>query len=320
MLSLLVIFEVLVRNCVFRIVVVFVSSVKGIVLAGGSGTRLHPVTQVISKQLLPIYDKPMVYYPLSVLMLADIRHIMIISTPRDIDHFKMLFRDGRDFGLHLEYAVQDQPRGLAESFLIAESFLGGENVCLILGDNIFYGGGFSGVLRETVKDFRGAVIFSHRVKDPQRFGVVEVDDRGQVLSIEEKPKKPKSNDAVTGLYFYDHTVVSKAASMTPSDRGELEITDLNRLYLEEKNLDCIKLPRGMTWLDTGTFDSLVESAIFVKTIQERQGTVVACLEEIALMKDWITSEDLFSSLRGAPKTHYTKYLMNLVGRSSGKTQ
>ena len=286
---------------------------KGIILAGGSGTRLYPITKVVSKQLMLVYDKPMIYYPISVLMLAGIRQMMIITTSKDIPLFKELLGDGSRFGLCLEYAVQPEPKGLAEAFLIAEDFLAGSPSCLILGDNFFYGGGLTGLLQQvSIQNEReGAVIFSQKVKDPQRFGVVEVASDQQVVSLEEKPQSPKSNDAVTGLYFYDSTVVSKAKSIKPSSRGELEITDLNNLYLREKKLYCIQLPRGVTWLDTGTFDSLIESASFVKTLQDRQGNLIACLEEIAFRKGWIDRFQLQKSASLLSNTPYGAYLTSL---------
>ena len=285
---------------------------KGIVLAGGSGTRLHPITKVLSKQLMLVYDKPMIYYPISVLMLAGIRQMMIISTPRDISSFEELLGDGSSLGLELEYAVQPEPKGLAQAFLIAEDFLGDDSSCLILGDNLFYGGGLTGILRGIISDFDGAEIFSQKVKDPHRFGVVEMGAARAVLSLEEKPKAPKSNDAVTGLYLYDNTVVPKAKKLTPSQRGELEITDLNHLYLQEKRLHCTQLPRGVTWLDTGTFDSLIESATFVKTVQDRQGNLIACLEEIAFRNHWIDESQLQKTIAELRNTPYGKYLSHLI--------
>lgn len=285
---------------------------KGIILAGGSGTRLYPVTKAISKQITPIYDKPMIYYPLSVLMLAEIREILIISTPRDLPTFKELLGDGSDFGLKLQYAVQENPNGLAEAFIIGKEFIKDDSVALVLGDNIFYGATFGHILKEAGRLQEGAKIFGYYVKNPKAFGVAEFDRDGKVVSLEEKPENPKSNYAVPGLYFYDNTVVEKAQNLSPSVRGELEITDLNRLYLEEESLSCINLGRGMAWLDTGTFDGLVDATNFVKAIQDRQGIMVACPEEIAYLKGWIAEKKLKELAQPLLKTHYGEYLMSLI--------
>lgn len=285
---------------------------KGIVLAGGSGTRLHPVTKVVSKQLLPIYDKPMIYYPLSVLMLAGIREILVISTPGDTPRFKELLGDGSQWGIMLEYKVQQKPDGIAQAFLIGESFIAGDTCCLILGDNIFFGTGFTPMLKRAAKLQHGAEIFGYSVKDPERFGVVEVDDKFKVLSIEEKPAQPKSNWAVTGLYFYDNRVVQYAKEQKPSARGELEITDLNQRYLAEGALHMNPLGRGFAWLDTGTHDSLLDASDFVATIQKRQGFMVACPEEIAYNQGWISAEQVREAAHLLGKTDYAKYLRELV--------
>ena len=284
---------------------------KGIILAGGSGTRLHPLTISISKQILPIYDKPMIYYPLSVLMLAGIREILIISTPRDINCFKELFKDGSKIGLNISYAIQDKPNGLAEAFIIGEEFIGKESVSLVLGDNIFFGQGFSSILKRLAKLKKGAEIFGYLIKDAREYGVVEFDKNMNVLSLEEKPENPKSKYAIPGLYFYDNTVVEKAKSLKPSKRGELEITDLNKLYLEEKNLKVNLLGRGFAWLDTGNHKNLLQASNFIETIQERQGNYVACIEEIAYKNGWITREQLKELAKLLLKTEYGKYLLDI---------
>ena len=285
---------------------------KGIILAGGSGTRLYPITKAISKQINPIYDKPMIYYPLSILMLAGIREILIISTPRDLPLFKELLGNGENFGVKFEYAIQDKPNGLAEAFIIGEKFIGNDSCALVLGDNIFYGHGLTGMLKEAEARKNGATIFGYYVTNPQDFGVVEFDENGKVISLEEKPQNPKSNYAVPGLYFYDNTVVEKAKRVIPSKRGELEITSINEMYLQEDKLHVVNFGRGMAWLDTGTHDALLEAANFVKTIQSRQGVMVACLEEIAYRNGWISKEEVLELAKPLMKSKYGEYLVNLV--------
>ena len=285
---------------------------KGIVLAGGSGTRLHPITRSVSKQMLPVYDKPMIYYPLSVLMLAGIQEILVISTPDDLPNYQKLLGDGSDFGVNLAYAEQPSPDGLAQAFLIGESFIGDDSVCLILGDNIFYGYGFTAMLQDVAARDAGATVFGYHVNDPERFGVVEFDPEGRVLSVEEKPERPKSNYAITGLYFYDNRVVDIAKQVKPSERGELEITDVNRAYLESGELNVSLMGRGFAWLDTGTHDSLMEAGQFVQTIEHRQGLKVACLEEIGYRNGWLSAEALQQQAGALSKTGYGQYLQQVL--------
>ena len=285
---------------------------KGIILAGGSGTRLYPLTKSISKQIMPIYDKPMIYYPLSVLMLANIREILIISTERDLPVFKELLKDGSELGLKLEYKVQDKPNGLAEAFIIGEEFIGDDNVALILGDNIFYGSGFTGLLEEMSKIENGAAIFGYPVKDSRAYGVVEFDETGKAISLEEKPENPRSNYAIPGLYFYDNTVVEKAKNVKPSARGEIEITTINEMYLSEGKLNVKNLGRGIIWFDTGTHEALLEASNYVEAIQKRQGFYIACLEEIAYKKGWINEKDIEKKIEETKMNDYQKYLSLLI--------
>jgi len=289
--------------------------IKGMILAGGSGTRLYPSTIAVVKQLLPVYDKPMIYYPLSVLMLAKIRDILIISTPKDIDRFKELFGNGKQLGMNINYEIQEKPNGLAEAFIIGEKFIGKNNVCLILGDNIFYGQGLTQLLiksKNIVKKENKAVVFGYYVKDPERYGVVEFDEKGNVVSVEEKPKKPKSNFAITGLYFYPNDVVEKAKKVKPSDRGELEITSINEVYLKENRLKVKLLGRGFAWLDTGTHETLLEASNFVKIIEERQGLKIGCIEEIAFRNGWISKEEILKFAKSLKKNKYGEYLEKLI--------
>ena len=285
---------------------------KGIILAGGSGTRLYPITKGVSKQLLPIYDKPMIYYPISVLMLAGIQDILIITTPEDKESFERLLGDGSQFGVRLQYAIQPSPDGLAQAFIIGEAFIGDSNVCLVLGDNIFYGQGFTPMLKQAVARAKGATVFGYQVKDPERFGVVEFDEQKRAISLEEKPKQPKSNFAVTGLYFYDNDVIQIAKQVKPSDRGELEITTVNQMYLQRGDLNVELLGRGFAWLDTGTHASLLEAAQFVETLEKRQGYKVACLEEIALNNGWLSKEQVLKIGQSMSKNDYGQYIISLV--------
>ena len=285
---------------------------KGIILAGGSGTRLYPLTQVVSKQLMPLYDKPMIYYPLSTLLLANIRDIFIITTPQDQALFQELLKDGSQWGVNITYGIQPSPDGLAQAFLIGKDFIGNEGCSLILGDNIFYGTGFPELLETAKKREQGATVFGYWVKDPQNYGVVDFDDQGRVLGVEEKPDKPKSHYAITGLYFYDNQVVDIAGSIEPSDRGELEITDVNRVYLQQSQLSVEKISRGFTWLDTGSHDSLLDASNFIETIQKRQGLMVCCPEEIAFNKGWILAEDVARLAKTLNKNEYGQYLTRLI--------
>jgi glucose-1-phosphate thymidylyltransferase len=285
---------------------------KGIILAGGSGTRLYPITSSISKQMLPVYDKPMIYYPLSVLMLAGIREILIISTPRDLPGFQNLLGDGKSIGMNFSYKEQPSPDGLAQAFIIGEDFIGKDTVCMILGDNIFYGHGFGEALLKTAKLNKGACVFGYYVTDPERYGVVEFDKNRRVKSIEEKPAHPKSNYAVTGLYFYDNTVIEKAKALKPSPRGELEITDLNRVFLEEGSLDIQLMGRGMAWLDTGTYESLLQAANFIATLEQRQGLKASCIEEIAYKREFITKDQLLALVQPIKNSQYGKYLLRIA--------
>lgn len=285
---------------------------KGIILAGGSGTRLYPLTKAVSKQLMPIYDKPMIYYPMSILMLAGIKDILIISTPTDTPRFEQLFGDGHELGINLEYKVQESPDGLAQAFIIGEKFIGNDSVCLILGDNIYYGGGLSKMLQRTAAKQTGATVFGYHVNDPERFGVVEFDKEMHAVSIEEKPENPKSNYAVTGLYFYDNKVVEIAKSIQPSPRGELEITDINKAYLEAGELEVEVMGRGFAWLDTGTHESLLEAGTFIETIEKRQNLKVACLEEISYRMGYITREQLIELAQPLKKNEYGQYMLRLA--------
>lgn len=285
---------------------------KGIILAGGKGTRLYPMTKAVSKQLLPIYDKPLIYYPLSMLMLASIKDILIISTPQDIDDYKLLLEDGSKVGLHIEYAVQEKARGLADAFIIGEKFIGDDNVCLILGDNVFYGQEMTAKLKAAMKHKEGAVIFGYPVKDARSFGVVEFDEQGRVISLEEKPEHPKSNYAVPGLYFYDNDVIEIAKNVEPSSRGEIEITAVNNEYLKRGKLFTIVMKRGTTWLDTGTPEGMLQASEFVQTIQERQGFYISCIEEIAWRRGFISTEQLYNLGKELDKTEYGEYLMSLA--------
>ncbi len=289
---------------------------KGIILAGGSGTRLYPLTKSVSKQILPIYDKPMIYYPLSVLMLSGIREILIISTPRDISVFKELFGDGSFIGLEISYCVQPSPDGLAQAFILGEDFIGDDSVCLVLGDNIFYGYGLPKILKNAAEVDKGAVVFGYYVNDPERYGVVEFDENRKVVGLEEKPTEPKSNYAITGLYYYDNSVIQKAKTLKPSKRGELEITDLNKCYLEEGSLKTELLGRGMAWLDTGTHESLIQASNFIASIEQRQGLKVSCIEEIAYRKGYITADQLEELAKPLSKNQYGQYLLKILDKKN----
>ena len=289
---------------------------KGIILAGGSGTRLYPLTKSVSKQILPIYDKPMIYYPLSVLMLSGIREILIISTPRDISVFKELFGDGSFIGIEISYCVKPSPDGLAQAFILGEDFIGDDSVCLVLGDNIFYGYGLPKILKNAAEVDKGAVVFGYYVNDPERYGVVEFDENRKVVGLEEKPTEPKSNYAITGLYYYDNSVIQKAKTLKPSKRGELEITDLNKCYLEEGSLKTELLGRGMAWLDTGTHESLIQASNFIASIEQRQGLKVSCIEEIAYRKGYITADQLEELAKPLSKNQYGQYLLNILDKKN----
>lgn len=288
---------------------------KGIILAGGNGSRLYPITFGLSKQLLPVFDKPMIYYPLSILMLADIREILIITSSHFLNNFQTLLGSGENFGVHIEYAVQENPNGIAEAFLIGEKFIGKDNVCLILGDNIFWGQGLSKMLLKSKKNLKGAKIFAYQVKDPERFGIIEIDNKNKVIDIEEKPKKPKSNYAVTGLYFYNNSVINFVKKVLPSSRGELEISSLNKFYIENETLEVELLGRGFTWFDTGTEKSLLEASIFIENIQKNQAFQIACLEEIALLKGWISSNKVLKKIAAYNYSNYYKYLSIFIKNS-----
>lgn len=291
---------------------------KGIILAGGSGTRLYPVTKSVSKQLLPIYDKPMIYYPLSVLMLTGIKDILIITTPHDQSIFQRLLGDGSQYGINLSYATQPKPDGLAQAFIIGEKFIGDDKVCLILGDNIFYGDGLSKLLKKSVLEIQGATIFTYQVSQPERFGIAEFDKQNKVVSIEEKPKKPKSNNAISGLYFYDNDVVQIAKTIKPSQRGELEITSINQIYLFQKRINAVRLGRGFAWLDTGTYKTLLNASQFVETIESRQGYKIACLEEIAFNQNWIEEKQIKDIANSLGKNSYRDYLISLLYKNENK--
>jgi glucose-1-phosphate thymidylyltransferase len=289
---------------------------KGLILAGGSGTRLYPTTRAISKQLLPIYDKPMIYYSLSVLMLAGIKDILIITTPEDQTNYKRLLNDGRQFGINLSYSIQIKPGGVAEAFIVGEEFIGKDSVCLILGDNIFYGQGLTTLLEKAILKHNGATIFGYKVNDPERFGVIEINEKGKIISLKEKPKNPRSDIAITGLYFYDNDVIKYAKSLKPSSRGEIDITSINQIYLKKKNLNLEVLKRGFAWLDTGTYSSIIDASKFVETIENRQGYKIACLEEIALNKKWINIDTIKKSNFLLYDNPYSRYLLSLIENKS----